>query len=84
MPYVINATKAREKFAELIDRVLYRGEEFVIQKQGKPAALVTQIKPLKKKGEKQKLKPTDFLLKLPTYNLKGRPKNLAKDHVMKT
>lgn len=81
MPQIISATEAREKFSELINRVLYRGEEFVVKKQGKPAALITNISTMTKKKKVAKtMKSTDFLLKLTTYNLKGGPKDLAKEH----
>ena len=80
MPQIISATEAREKFSELINRVLYRGEEFVVEKQGKPAALITNIGKTQKKMKVKAIKSADFLLKLTTYNLKGGPKDLAKEH----
>lgn len=78
MLQTVSATKARENFAELINRVMYGGEEFLIEKQGKPAAILTKVNNIKKKPKK-KISGIDFLLKLTTYRAKG-PKNLAKNH----
>lgn len=75
----ISATKARERFSEIINRVLYLGEEFIIEKQGKPAARIIKADTMKQQPTK-KIKGTDFLFKLATYNLKGAPKDLAENH----
>lgn len=75
MRQTITATDARDRFADLINRVAYRGEEFVVEKQGKPAALITRITdaPVKKTYT-----GTDFLRELVHYTFKG-PKNLARN-----
>lgn len=81
MQKMIGATQARENFAEIINRVLYLGEEFVIKKQGKPVALLTRVKKINKQSQYQKqLTGAEFLLKLTKYQLKGGPKDLAKRH----
>ncbi len=80
MPQIISATQARNSFADIINRVLYRGEEFIVEKQGKPAVLIT--KPLESKvrvDKKKKLTGTEFLFELTKFKLKG-PKDLAKNH----
>lgn len=78
----MSATQARTHFAEIIDRVQYLGEQYVIEKQGKPAALITKIESGNKKRKTQvkKMTTNEFLLKLTQYNLKGGPKNLAQEH----
>lgn len=75
MRQTITATLARDRFADLINRVAYRGEEFVVEKQGKPAALITRLDdaPVKKTYT-----GTDFLQELTHYTFKG-PKKLAKN-----
>lgn len=81
MVHIVTATKAREEFAEIINKVMYAGEKFIVKKQGKTAALITPFykkKPKVKRGKTKK--PIDFLLSLATYNLKGGPKDLAKNH----
>lgn len=81
MKQTINATQARENFSEIINRVVYLGEDFIVKKQGKPAVLITKInKTVHKKEDEKKIKTTEFLLKLSHYKLQGGPKNLAKNH----
>lgn len=79
MPQIVSATKARENFAEIVNRVFYRGEEFIVQKQGKPTALITRVKKRPEKIER-KMPSSEFLLKLASYHFKGGPKDLAKNH----
>lgn len=74
MRQLISATEARERFADLINRVMYRGEEFIVEKQGKPAALITQLTDEKTK----KYTGADFLLELTKHKFKG-PNDLAKN-----
>lgn len=79
MPQVISATDAKNQFSELVNRVVYNGEEFIVEKQGKPTVLITKVvkktpKPVKK------MSGTEFLLKLSKYNAKGLPADLAKNH----
>ena len=82
MTNVVSATQARENFAEIINRVYYSGEEFVIQKQGKTTAIIRPPKAIKTKNKNPKKKMTgiEFLLKLSKYNAKGLPKDLAQNH----
>lgn len=81
MPQVISATQARNQFADILARVVYTGEEFVVQKQGKPVAIITKaVAKAKNKRLPRKLTGTEFLLKLAKYNYRGGPKNLARDH----
>lgn len=78
MYQIISATQAKNQFAEIVDRVFYKGEEFVVQKQGKPAVLITRanINPVKQDA---KFTTTDFLSKLGTSNFSGPP-DLSKNH----
>lgn len=79
MQQTVSATQARENFADIINRVMYRGEEFVVEKQGKPAVLITQTcKP--KTVKHKKITGVEFLLRLAKYKLKGGPKDLAENH----
>lgn len=74
MRQTVTATQARDRFAELVNRVVYRGEEFVIQKQGKPAALITRLT-YHPRGKTYT--GADFLVELTKYKLRG-PKDFAK------
>lgn len=79
MPQIITATQAKNRFSEIVNRVIYQGEEFLVQKQGKPVILITRaIK--KSASESKKFTTNDFLARLAHIKAKGLPKNLAKDH----
>jgi len=78
MTKVISTTKAREDFAEIINRVCYAGDDFVIEKQGKPVAMITAVSD--RLIKRTKSRKNDFLLKLMEYKAKGAPKDLAKNH----
>ena len=51
---VISATEAARSFSELLDRVCYRGETFVIERGGEAVCEMSHVKPLRFSG-------TDFL-----------------------
>ncbi len=78
MPQLISATQARNQFAEIVDRVIYKGEEFLVQKQGKPAVLITRanVNPAKPSN---KFTTADFLSELASSNFAG-PSDLSKNH----
>lgn len=42
---VISATEAARTFSELLDRVCYRGETFVIERGGEPVCEMSRVKP---------------------------------------
>lgn len=39
----IPATEARNKFFEILNAVIYKGEEFVVEKNGEPAARISPL-----------------------------------------
>jgi len=41
MKNVISATEARNNFFEMLNSVIYKGEEFIVEKDGKPAVKVS-------------------------------------------
>src|SRR5574341_2496335 len=47
---VISATVAARTFSELLDRVCYRGESFVIERGGEPVCEMSHVKPLRFTG----------------------------------
>jgi hypothetical protein len=47
---VISATEAARSFSELLDRVCYRGETFVIERGGEQVCEMSQVKPLRFTG----------------------------------
>ena len=42
---ILSATEARNKFFELLNLAMYRGEEFLIEKDGKPAVKIVPADP---------------------------------------
>lgn len=42
----ITASMVREKFAETVNRVVYRGERIVLQRHGKPVAAIVPVEDL--------------------------------------
>jgi antitoxin (DNA-binding transcriptional repressor) of toxin-antitoxin stability system len=42
---VISATEAARTFSELLDRICYRGETFVIERGGEPVCEMSHVKP---------------------------------------
>lgn len=78
MPLLITATQAKNQFSDIVNRVMYQGEEFLVQKQGKPAILITKPPKVIRAKTHKKFTMNDFLLKLPTYGFTG-PKNLSKN-----
>ncbi len=76
MPQVISATQARNQFAEIVDRVVYKGEEFVVEKQGKPAVIISKAR--NPAILRNKFTTTDFLSRLGSFNFKG-PEDLSKN-----
>lgn len=51
----IAATKARNKFFELLDLVQYKGEEFLVEKEGRPAAKLVPAEKVKSPKEIEKI-----------------------------
>lgn len=51
----IAATKARNRFFELLDLVQYKGEEFLVEKEGKPAAKLVPAEKVKSPEEIKKI-----------------------------
>lgn len=49
MTNTLSASVARDSFSEILNRVQFAGEEFIIEKQGKPTAIITSYKTGKQK-----------------------------------
>src|SRR6185295_4767426 len=47
---IISATEAARSFSELLDRVCYRGETFIIERGGEPVCEISHVKPLRFTG----------------------------------
>jgi len=47
---VISATEAARSFSELLDRVCYRGETFIIERGGEPVCEISHVKPMRFTG----------------------------------
>lgn len=77
MPQLIDVTKVRESLADIVNKVYYSSEEFIIRKQGVPVVMITKyVAKDKVKAKRQK----NFLDKLAFYGLKGGPSDLAENH----
>jgi len=77
MPQLIDITKARESFADIVNKVYYGNEEFVVRKQGVPVVVITKFvvkDRVKAKGQKS------FLAKLASYGLRSGLGDFAKNH----
>ena len=45
MKTIISATEARNNFFEMLNSVMYKGKEFIVEKDGKPAVRVLSADP---------------------------------------
>ena len=55
MSNVLSATDARKKFFEILNLALYKGEEFIINKGGKPAVKISPVVKSKSPKEVKKI-----------------------------
>lgn len=46
----ITATEAGRNFSKIVNRVLYRGEEFVVERAGEPVCRIVPTRPLRLSG----------------------------------
>lgn len=42
----ISETQAARTFSDLLNRVCYHGEEFVVEREGEPVCMISPVKPL--------------------------------------
>jgi hypothetical protein len=77
---LISATYARDNFAEIANLVLYQNQEFVVEKNGKPAVFIGPVKQIQQTEVSQIMTTNDFLKNLVGYKLKTKYKNFARDH----
>ena len=70
----INAMKARQNFGQLIEEVYYRGDQFIIERAGKPMAAVVPIWQLEawQKQHSRPKKSADTIKKSNRQSTKGR------------
>ena len=87
MPQIISPTDARNNFAEIMNQVIYAGEEFLVTRKGKPPVKIALDQNGRIAGKQKKIAKIDpgttFLLKLTTYNMRaklGMPRDLAQNH----
>lgn len=80
MPTTISASDARNNFSDLLSRVLYQQEEFVIVRKGKPIATIS---PQRARTPRQTQTRVELVPTLPKYSLGlknwKRTKQLLKD-----
>ena len=46
----ISATEAARSFSELLDRIVYRGESFIVERGGEPVCEMSNVSPLRFTG----------------------------------
>ena len=56
----ISATQAVREFSDLLNRIKFKGEHYVIERSGKPVA---QMRPVKEMSETRTLKELKYLLR---------------------
>ena len=65
MPTSISASNARNNFSDLLSRVLYQQEEFVIKRKGKPIAILAPQKSITRPSSQN----TNLVTSLVNYSL---------------
>ncbi len=55
MNTTLSATEARNRFFELLDLAIYKGEKFMVEKDGKPAVNITPVETRKSPEEIKKI-----------------------------
>lgn len=55
MNNTLSATEARNRFFELLDLAIYKGERFMVEKDGKPAVNITPVETKKSPEEIKKI-----------------------------
>ena len=43
MPQVINASHAKQNFSSILNNAYYKGEEYILQRHGKPVIIISPI-----------------------------------------
>lgn len=77
MPQIISTTYARDNFAEIFNRAVYAGEEFVVRKN---TGMAISVVPVKTVQGKKKMTGLEFAFELAKIHAKGLPSNLATNH----
>jgi PHD/YefM family antitoxin component YafN of YafNO toxin-antitoxin module len=72
----VTATYAKNKFSEILNKVSYSGERFLIQRQGKVVAILTSPEDCKTKGDSE-IEYKNVLQKLASYRV--HDSNIPKD-----
>ncbi len=55
MNNTLSATEARNRFFEILDLAIYKGERFMVKKDGKPAVNITPVETKKSPEEVKKI-----------------------------
>lgn len=67
MSTIVTATQVRNEISQIINKVFYQGEEFIVEKQGKPVARITGYQQIIQKPITQEFAP-------PVYDMGGAQK----------
>jgi len=74
MSTTVTATQVRNEISQIINKVFYQGEEFIVEKQGKPVARITGYQQIIRKPITQEFAP-------PVYDMGGTKKVYTREDV---
>ena len=72
----ISATNARDNFADILNRVQYREEEFIIEKQGKPVAIISVFDKVVNKSKKSAV-----VFNPPVFDMGGEKRLFTREEI---
>jgi len=85
----ISATECARRFSELMNRVRYRGESFIVERRGKPVCEILPAQPTRFSGKeladllRSLPKPDeDYLAQIEKLSAKQSEPQVASDHLM--
>lgn len=74
----LGITQAREKFKDLVERVQYKGDMYIINRHGKPAAAVVPVE-LYESWKRQREEFFDLIREIQEANIDAAPEQVMED-----
>jgi prevent-host-death family protein len=74
----LGITQAREKFRDLVERVQYKGDMYIINRHGKPAAAVVPVE-LYESWKRQREEFFDLIREIQESNIDADPDQVMED-----
>jgi len=78
MEKTLGITQAREKFRDLVERVQYKGDMYIINRHGKPAAAVVPVE-LYESWKRQREEFFDLIREIQEANIDADPDQVMED-----